>query len=360
MGLKKIDLHTPLPKITWVWEGLAPRGFVSVVAALPGVGKTAILTGLAWQATRPQGELLGRKVESTPVVYVDFDAASGDGRGIRWWIERHKAAYPDGDIDRLMVYEPDKDTYGLGEKELAQLEEVVKQTGAGLVIVDSFLAAFPVDPRRAEQVYAPLRALADLAARTGAAVVVVDHLPKPINGEQAGVRGVLGSIAKTAAARAVHVLVRVPPRDVGGRHVLKWEVQKNTFARIPDPFGVEVIFEPEKVYVVETPLPEGVGNPQKDKAKAVVVNMLSTGEVVTRKALLEKIAQEANVTRRTAERYLDKIVEEMNLSKVYMPGRGAPIGYRWAEASPPEEASPTEEDQDSTSASPEEGWYVLG
>ena len=38
MGLKRIDLHTPLPEIAWAWEGLIPQGFVSVVGALPGEG----------------------------------------------------------------------------------------------------------------------------------------------------------------------------------------------------------------------------------------------------------------------------------------------------------------------------------
>jgi hypothetical protein len=334
MGLRRIDLHTPLPEIAWAWEGLIPRGFVSVVGALPGEGKTALLTALAWQATRPEGELLGRRVEPTGAVFVDFDAATGDGRAVRGWIERHKAAVPDGDMDRLVVLEPDGDTYGLGEEELAELEGVVKEAGAGLVIVDSFMAAFPLDVVKSHQVQAAFYHLRRLALSTGAAVVVIDHLPKPVNGEAAGARGLLGSIAKVAQARSVHILTRVPPREVEGRHVLRWDVLKNSFAPVPEPFGVELLFEPGLVRVVEAALPEGSVNPRKDKAQAVVLTLLQGGAVVPRKDLVEAIIREVNVHRKTAERYLAEIAEEAGLVAVSLPGKGAPVAYRLPEAPP--------------------------
>ncbi|BDG18705.1 hypothetical protein TthSNM11_09080 [Thermus thermophilus] len=344
MGLKRIDLHAPLPEIPWVWEGLIPRGFVSVVGALPGEGKTVLLTALAWQATRPQGELLGRRVEPSGAVYVDFDAATGDGRAVRGWIERHRAVYPDGDVDRLVVLEPDGDTYGLGEEELAALEGAVREAGAGLVIVDSFMAAFPLDVVKAHHVQAAFYHLRRLALSTGAAVVVIDHLPKPVSGEQAGARGLLGSIAKTAQARAVHILTRVPPKEVEGRHVLRWDVLKNSFAPVPEPFGVELIFEPGGgVHVLEAALPEGSVNPKKAKAQGVVLTLLQGGGVVARKDLVEAIIREANVHRKTAERYLAEIAQEAGLVAVTLPGKGSPVAYKLPEAPPlPGEPEPSQ------------------
>ena len=343
MGLKRIDLHAALPEITWAWEGLIPRGFVSVVGALPGEGKTALLTALAWQATRPRGELLSREVPPLGAVLVDFDAATGDGRATRAWIERHRAAYPDGDMDRLVLLEPDADTYGLGEEEFAALEEVVKEVGAGLVIVDSFMAAFPLDAVKAHLVQGAFFHLRRLALSTGGAVVVVDHLPKPMNGEQAGARGLLGSIAKVAQARAVHILTRVPPREVEGRHVLRWDVLKSSFAPVPEPFGVELVFEPGLVRVEEAALPEGSVNPRRDKAQAVVLTLLQGGAVVPRKDLVEAIIREVNVHRKTAERYLAEIAEEAGLVAVNLPGKGNPVAYRLPEAPPlPGELEPSQ------------------
>jgi hypothetical protein len=200
--------------------------------------------------------------------------------------------------------------------------------------VDSFMAAFPLDVVKAHQVQAAFYHLRRLALSTGAAVVVIDHLPKPMNGEQAGARGLLGSIAKVAQARSVHILTRVPPREVEGRHVLRWDVLKSSFAPIPDPFGVELAFEPGLVRVVEAALPEGSVNPRKDKAQALVLTLLQGGAVVAKRDLVEAIIREVNVHRKTAERYLAEIAEEAGLVAVNLPGRGNPVAYRLPEAPP--------------------------
>jgi hypothetical protein len=203
------------------------------------------------------------------------------------------------------------------------------------------MAAFPLDVVKAHQVQAAFYHLRRLALNTGAAVVVIDHLPKPVNGEVAGARGLLGSIAKIAQARSVHILTRVPPREVEGRHVLRWDVLKNSFALVPEPFGVELIFEPDLVRVVEAALPEGSVNPRKDKAQAVVLSLLQGGAVVPRKDLVEAIIREVNVHRKTAERYLAEIAEEAGLAAVSLPGKGAPVAYRLPEAPPlPGEGEP--------------------
>lgn len=340
MGLTRIDLEATLPEIDWAWEGLIPKGFVSVVGALPGEGKTVLLTALAWQTTRPRGELLGREVAPTGAVYVDFDAATGDGRAVRAWLERHKAAFPDGEKGHLAVLEPDLETYGLGEEELKELETEVKAFGAGLVVIDSFMAAFPLDVIKAHQVQAAFFHLRRLALNTGAAVVVIDHLPKPMNGERAGARGLLGSIAKAAQARSVHILTRVPPKDVEGRHILRWDVLKNSFAPVPEPFGLELLFERTEVRVLEADLPEGSVNPRKAQAQALVLNMLRGGKVVPRKELVEAIVKGVNVHTKTAERYLAEIAEEAGLVVEVLPGKGRPVGYYLLEATPlPEESS---------------------
>ncbi|GIW28190.1 MAG: hypothetical protein KatS3mg070_1553 [Meiothermus sp.] len=334
MGLQRIDLSSPLPAITWLWQGLIPQGFVTVIGALPGEGKTAFMSGLAWQCTRPRGEVLGRPVLSTsPVVYVDFDASTGDGRAIRGWLEKHKAAHPDGDMGRFTLLEPDGETYGLGEDELALLREVVLEVGAGLVVVDSFMAAFPMDTIKAHLVQGAFYHLRRLALETGAAVVVIDHLPKPMAGERAGARGLLGSIAKTAQARAVHILTRVPPAEVEGRHLLRWEVLKNSFAPVVEPFGVELLFQDGQVRFLEADLPEG-GNPRKDKARAAVLEALQGGAVVPKADLVQAIIQAANVHAKTAERYLDEIADAVGLQKAVLPGQGRPVGYRLPEAPP--------------------------
>jgi DNA-binding winged helix-turn-helix (wHTH) protein len=329
VGLKRIDLRGELPEVAWTWQGLIPRGFVSMVGALPGEGKTVLLTALAWQATRPQGELLGREVAHGPVVYLDFDAPTGDGRATRRWLEAHARAFPDGDMDLITLLEPDGETYGLGEKEYEELTALAQERKPVLIVVDSFMAAWPVDPVKLHLVQGPMWYLRRLAQESGAALVVIDHLPKPTAQERAGARGLLGSVAKTAQARAVHILTRVAPKEVGGRHVLKWECVKNSFAPLPEPFGVELVFE-GGVRVEETALPEGTGNPKRDKARLAILELLNAraGEVVPKAELVQAAVVAANVHKKTAERYLAELAQEVGLEVAALPGQGGPVGYR--------------------------------
>jgi hypothetical protein len=300
-----------------------------MVGALPGEGKTVLLTALAWQATRPYGELLGREVAHGPVIYLDYDSPTGDGRATRRWLEAHAQAFPDGDMDMITLLEPDTESYGLGEKEYEELTALTQELKPVLIVVDSFMAAWPVDPVKLHLVQGPMWYLRRLAQGSGAAVVVIDHLPKPAAQERAGARGLLGSIAKTAQARAVHILTRVPPKEVEGRHVLRWESIKNSFERLPEPFGVELIFK-DGVRVEETPLPEGSGNPKRDKARHAMLEMLNSraGEVVPRAELLQAAIEAANVHKKTAERYLAELAGELGLQVVTLPGQGKPVGLK--------------------------------
>ncbi|MBI5811276.1 MAG: AAA family ATPase [Meiothermus silvanus] len=333
MGLKRVSPTAAAP-ITWAWEGLIPKGFVSLVAALPGVGKTAVLSALCWQATRPGGgELLGRRVAPGGVLYVDFDSATGDGRALAGWFERHQAAYPDGDRNKIALLEPDGDTYGLGEAELGQVAAQAKEIGAGLIVLDSFMACFPLDSVKSHAVMPVFSALRGLALDTGAAVVVIDHLPKTMPGEVAGARGPLGSVAKTAQARAVHILTRVPPREVAGRNVLRLETHKNSFAAIGEPFGLELAFDGEALRVIPADLPDG-STPRLERAKTAVLTRLGGGAVVPKAELVKAIVEAANLHSKRAEAYLSKLADELGLLKVTLPGRGAPVAYRLPEAEP--------------------------
>ena len=190
MPLKLVDLTKKLEPLQWFVMGLFLKGYLNFIASLPGHGKTALLTGLAWQATiSGGGRFLGRHVSPGAVIYVDYDAP-GEGRSIRYWLNQHQAAYPEGDLSKIHVLEPDPDTYGMNEPELLDLTRLAKEIKASLIIVDSFMAAFPnTDPSKLVAVQGPLWYLRRLANETNAAVVLVDHLPKPMTGEVAGGAG---------------------------------------------------------------------------------------------------------------------------------------------------------------------------
>jgi len=338
MPLKVIDLHHPLPPIQWLIPGLIPRGYLSLVGSLPGEGKTALLTALAWQLSRPFGEFVGHDVERCSSVYLDFDAPA-EGRGLRYWLERHANSYPDGGLELIHVLEPDPNTYGLGEGELQELQAVVRQSGAGVVILDSFMAAFPsVDPIKLHQVQGPLWYLRRLAQELEIAVILIDHLPKPVLGEKAGARGVMGSIAKPAQARAVHILSRIPPREIQGRHVLRWECTKMSYGKLPEPFGVELVFSENSLEVIPSELPSEYADTRTEKAKRAVQDYLEThpNQVVQHAELLDIAIREGNLGRTRAKEALKTAVEDLgeSVAKIQLSGRGNPVAYRLNPADP--------------------------
>lgn len=333
MPLKQVDLTTKLKPLEWFLRDLLLKGYLNFLASLPGQGKTTLLTALAWQASRPGGgEFLGEPVSSGTTIYVDFDAP-GDGRSVRIWLAKHQAAYPDGDMSKIIVLEPDPDTYGMGEEEFMSLANTARETGASLIIVDSFMAAFPnANPKELTAVQGPLWYMRRLAAETGAAVILIDHLPKPQSGEKAGDRGIMGSVAKSAQARAVHILTRVPPSEVQGRNVLRWDVQKMSFAALPEPFGVELVFDGEGMRPEPTELPESYGETKTERAVRAMQSFLEMqrGTQVGRKELLEVAIKVANVRERAAKDALKMLLERLGdtIAITKLPGQGQPLAYR--------------------------------
>ena len=178
----------------------------------------------------------------------------------------------------------------------------------------------------------PLWYLRRLALETGAAVVLIDHLPKPVSGERAGARGLIGSVAKSAQARAVHILSRVPPKEVQGQNVLRWDVTKMSYGARPEPIGVELRFDSGAVFIDPASLPEGHGETRTERAVRAMQDHLEAhrGEVVTHRTLLEVALQQGNLRERASAAALRLVKERYGdeLATVFLPGRGKPQGYR--------------------------------
>ena len=340
MALKRIDLLTPLRRIEFLVPELIPCGYITFLGAREGVGKTTILTGLGWQMTRPDGgEFLGRPVPRGPVIYLNTDAADGQSRPVRFWLEQHQATFPDGDMAGIEVYE--NTGAGLSPDEFTELLKRAEDIGARCIIIDSFMGTFPgIDGNRLDAVMLPMLALRDFAARTGAAVIVTDHLPKKAAGEKDGDRGIMGSTGKTAQARAVHLLTRVPPREVGGLDVLRWEVRKSSFSKSGHALGLEIqrTFDEEdravSVYLTPYDLPEeeAGGDTRGARATAAVMAHLdsSGGETVAHAALLALAVERGNLRERAAREAVGRALGLMwdRIEEVKQPGRGAPKAYR--------------------------------
>ncbi|KEF34103.1 hypothetical protein RDMS_09040 [Deinococcus sp. RL] len=324
--------------------------YVTFLGAREGMGKTTLVTALAWQMTRPdgRGRFLGQPVAAGPVLYLNTDAADGESRPVRYWLEQHRQTFPDGDMSGITVLE--STGAGLTPDDLGELLNMARVRGARLVIVDSFMGTFPqLDGNKLEQVMRPMMALRDFAAQTGAAVIVTDHLPKRSAAEQEGDRGIMGSTGKSAQARAVHLLTRVPPREVEGREVLRWEVRKNSFAQSGHAFGIEVErLEDEggraagvHLNPCELPAEEEGRDTRGDRARAAVIAALTakTGQTVPHAELIAAAIAGGNVKERSAQQAVREALGALGeqVKEVRLSGRGAPRAYRYAPQVPEQE-----------------------
>lgn len=340
MPLKVIDLTLPLERIDFLVPELVPFGYVTFLGARGGMGKTTLLTGLAWQMTRPagRGDFLGRAVQAGPVIYLNTDAADGQSRPVRYWLEQHRATHADGDLRRVTVIEGTG--VGLSPQELGDLLILARESGARCVIVDSFMSTFPgIDGNKLDQAMRPMLVLRDFAAQTGAAVIVTDHLPKKAPGEREGERGIMGSTGKSAQARAVHLLTRVQPDTVQGRDVLRWEVRKASFSRSGYAFGVQVSRTEDDegravaVHLEPCDLPdEDAQDTRGGRATTAVMAHLqaSGGAAVPHAELVALAIERGNLRERAAQDAVRRALGLMwdRLEEVREAKRGAPKAYR--------------------------------
>jgi AAA domain len=348
MPLKQVDLTGVLSKIEFAVPDFFPVGYLNFLGAREGVGKTTLLTGLLWQMSRPHGgEWLGMAVGNGATVYVNTDAPDGSSRPVRYWLEKHRSAFPDGDLSKIMVLEPTG--AGLSLDDLNEIEKLAMEKKAKVIIIDSYMGAFPgFDGNKLEQALIPVQAVRDMAARTGAAVIVTDHLPKRAAGEKDGDRGIMGSVGKQAQARAVVLMTRIPPNECEGKNAVKIEVTKQSFAQRMVPFGVEIRVDAnesgEDIVLLETfDLPEEQTNTGKYKAKDAVLNMLKlkSGQWVLQADLVQVAIARGNLRDRQARAAVRDALDELrkilkdDFEEGIAPGRGGKKQYRIKQAVAP-------------------------
>jgi len=322
MAVKRLSLPQEPPVVEWFVDELIPAGYVSVLFAKQGEGKTRLVAFLAVQALRPQGSFAKRPVRRGRVLILDADDPGGLGYAL--WLHRFLRAYEDADKGLLDLRAVEG---GLTPEDVRALEEELKQDPPALIVLDAFASAFlGVDVLKPQLVHAPLRALTSLAQATGAALLLVDHVGKLAPGQTVAEKGPLGSTAKLFSPRAAFALDRLPPKEVEGRDVVKLTCVKQSYAPLPPPIGLELVWlsDGEGAYFKPYPLPEAAT--LEERAEKVILELLAEvgEEGLPRKELLGEVVQRANVSERTAKRALSGLRERGLVEEAELPGRGAP------------------------------------
>lgn len=169
--MSEVDTQT----VEWLWKPYIPFGKVTIVQGNPGEGKTTFALRLAAACTTG-GTLPGMK--PLPPFQVIYQTAE-DGLGDTVKPRLIEAA---ADLDRVLVIDEAKRELTLSDE---RIEKAITQNGARLIILDPIQAYMgeKTDMNRANEVRPMFRRLADVAERTGCAVILIGHLNKAAGGQ---------------------------------------------------------------------------------------------------------------------------------------------------------------------------------
>lgn len=209
------DSIKPLP-VDWAWAGRIPLGSLTVIAGLPGQGKSTITLDLAagWSKGTLAGALKGKPARSV--------IASAEDSASRTMVPRLIAAGADLTRIKFMTLQRDGVDCGITlPQDVQDIREAMQQWGANVLIVDPLMAHLSekVDGHKDQHIRRALAPLARLADELQATVIAVAHLNKSQAEEILDRVG--GSRGITAAARSVLVAAPHPEQPPDSNfHVL--------------------------------------------------------------------------------------------------------------------------------------------
>ena len=207
----------------------------------------------------------------------------------------------EADLDRVLVIDEAKRELTLSDE---RIEKAITQNGARLMILDPIQAYMgeKTDMNRANEVRPMFRRLADVAERTGCAVILIGHFNKAAGGQSA-YRG-LGSIDFRAAARSVLLIGRVK-REPNVRVIVH---DKSSLA--PEGKPVAFCLDPETGFswigeydITADELLSGAGGnnaTKTEQAERLILDLLADGKELASEDIV-KAAAEAGISERTVQ-----------------------------------------------------------
>jgi putative DNA primase/helicase len=189
--------------VRWLWPGRVPLGMLTLLIGDPGLGKSLKALLMASWTSRAGADVL------------ILSAEDHAGATIRPRAEAVKA-----DLDRLHIVTMRREGLDDGlalPDDAAELDRMVEETRARLVIVDPLMAHLPeaVNSWRDQSVRRALAPLHRIAEQRGCAAVVIAHLNKARGADPLYRAG--GSIGIPAAVRSALLLARDPEDPDGER-----------------------------------------------------------------------------------------------------------------------------------------------
>lgn len=315
----------PPEETRWLWPGRIPAGMLSIIAGDPGLGKSTLTTAIA-------------AIVSTGGAWPD--GGSCDAGGVLWLSAEDDPARVL--VPRLMAHGADLTGVVLLEgvrrvpgaavahpslaDDLPMLAEAIDRVPTcKLLIVDPISAYLGrTDANANAEVRAMLTPLKAIAEKTGAAVLLVQHLNK--SGSANALHRMTGSIGFVGAARTGYIVVRDPDDDQRRLFLCA----KSNIGPEPTGLGFRIAGEPPRIVFDDAPVvlsandalaaaTPGTGEDRSALAEAVewLRERLDAGGVPAKTVLDD--AKSAGIAKRT----LDRAKSALKVKTVRVPGAWA-------------------------------------
>lgn len=186
-------------EVKWLWYPYIPFGKLTIIQGDPGEGKTTFALRLA--AACSTGRPMPGMESLSPFNVIYQSAEDGLEDTIKPRLTEAGA-----DQERVINIREDKRSLHLLD---SRIEKAIVRCDAKLLILDPLQGYLGerIDMNRANEIREVMKAIGQVAQRTGCAIVLVGHLNKA-TGMSSAYRG-LGSIDFRAAARSVLVVGRL-------------------------------------------------------------------------------------------------------------------------------------------------------
>ena len=283
-----------LTSVDWLWFPYIPFGKLTIIQGNPGEGKTYFAMRLAAACTNRKPLPGMETIEPFNIIYQTAEDGLGD-------TVKPRLMEADADLDRVLVIDEGKQELSLSDE---RIERAIRQTGARLIILDPIQAYVgeKTDMNKANEIRPIFRRLAEVAERTGCAVVLIGHLNKAAGGQSA-YRG-LGSIDFRAAARSVLLIGRVK-REPNVRVIIH---DKSSLAPEGKPMAFSLGAESGFSWIGEyditaDELLSGTGGNTETKteqAERLILDLLADGKEMASEDIV-KAAAEAGISERTVQ-----------------------------------------------------------
>jgi hypothetical protein len=213
-----------IPPRRWLYGTMLVRGYISVVIAPGGVGKTSWATAVGASVAQGRG-LLGEHVHSQANVLMCNleDPEDEFDRRLAACMIHHRLDEEDlagrlftlnGRFRRLVLAALDQDGTTIAYPDKDALIAQIDAEKIGLVVVDPFINSHELEENSNPQINAAARAWAEIADSTGCAVLLIHHTRK---GATAGdMDGGRGASALMGAARTALTLTAMTTEEAAG------------------------------------------------------------------------------------------------------------------------------------------------